>query len=331
MPISRRALALSSLVLTGEGARPGGAAAQETAPYPSRAVTWIVPFNAAGVTDSTSRLASRKLGQQLGQPVVIENRPGAGGTLGTEYAARAAPDGYTVLYGTNAAMSGAPALYRRLGYHPVRSFTPLQGLFESSNVLVANPLRPYRTAEEFIRFARANPGRVNLAHAGVGTSTHLTAVLFESIAGIEMTHVAYTGAAPALTDLMAGNVDVMFDYVATTRNPIAEGRMRPLAVTARARIPALPAVPTVAEVGLPDAWSSTWSGLFMPAGAPASVVERLSNAAAAVIRDPEMRAFGEGNGSRPMEELNGEAFARFVTAEMERWGEIVRRSGAQPL
>jgi tripartite-type tricarboxylate transporter receptor subunit TctC len=324
MQITRRALALGGLCLAARQA-----AAQ--AVYPHHPLTWIVPFNAAGVTDSTSRLAARKLGQQLGQTVVIENRPGAGGTLGTEYAARAAPDGYTILYGTNAAMSGAPALYRRLGYDPVRSFTPVQGLFESSNVLVANLSRPYRTLQEFVAYARANPGRVNLAHAGVGTSTHLTAVLFESIAGIETTHVSYTGAAPALTDLMAGNVDVMFDYVATTREPIANGRMRPLAVTARTRIPALGEVPTVGEAGFPDAISSTWSGLFLPAGAPVAVVDRLAAAAAAVIRDPELRAYGEGNGSRAMEELSRDAFGRFVELEMQRWGEIVRRSGAQPL
>lgn len=299
--------------------------------YPARALTWVVPFTPAGVTDSTSRLAARKLGEQLGQAVVIENRPGAGGTLGTEYAARAAADGYTVLYGTNAALAGAPALYRRLGYHPLRSFTPVQGLFESSNVLVANLARPYRTAAEFIAFARAHPGRVNLAHAGVGTSTHLTAVLFESVAGIETTHVSYTGAAAALTDLMAGTVDVMFDYVATTRDHVANGRMRPLAVTARRRIPALPDVPTVAEIGLPEAWSSAWSALFLPAGAPPAVVQRLSAAAAAMLRDAELRAYGEGNGSRPMDELAGETLGRFVETEMTRWAEVVRRSGAQPL
>ncbi|MFH5926845.1 Bug family tripartite tricarboxylate transporter substrate binding protein [Roseomonas xinghualingensis] len=324
MRITRRGLALPLAALCTRGAAAQGS-------YPSRPITWIVPFTPAGVTDATSRLASRKLSQQLGQSVIIENRPGAGGTLGTEYAARAAPDGYTILYGTNAALSGAPAMYRRLGYHPVRSFTPIQGWFESSNVLVANPSRPYRTVEEFVAHAKANPGRVNLAHAGVGTSTHLTAVLFESIAGIKTTHVSYTGAAAALTDLMAGNVDVMFDYVATTREHLANGRMRGLAVTARQRIPALRDLPTMGEAGLPDAISSTWSGLFMPAGAPPEIVARLTEAAGAVIRDPEMRAYGEGNGSRPMDELSGAAFGRFVEAEMIRWGEIVRRSGAQPI
>jgi len=324
MRITRRGLALPLAALCTRGAAAQGS-------YPSRPITWIVPFTPAGVTDATSRLASRKLSQQLGQSVIIENRPGAGGTLGTEYAARAAPDGYTILYGTNAALSGAPAMYRRLGYHPVRSFTPIQGWFESSNVLVANPSRPYRTVEELVAHAKANPGRVNLAHAGVGTSTHLTAVLFESIAGIETTHVSYTGAAAALTDLMAGNVDVMFDYVATTREHLANGRMRGLAVTARQRIPALRDLPTVGEAGLPAAISSTWSGLFMPAGAPPEIVARLTEAAGAVIRDPEMRAYGEGNGSRPMDELSGAAFGRFVEAEMIRWSEIVRRSGAQPI
>ena len=323
MPTTRRALALS--VLAAPGLRP--AAAQGG--FPNRPLTWVVPFTAAGVTDSTSRLVSRKLAQRLGQPIVIENRPGAGGTLGTEYVSRAAPDGYTILYGTNAAMAAAPALFRRLPYDPLRSFVPVQALFESSNVLVGNPNRPYRDLPGLVAFAKAHPGRVNLAHAGVGTSTHLTAVLLETVAGIEMTHVAYTGAAAALTDVMAGNVDLLFDYVVSSREHIAAGRLRALAVTSQGRIPALGTVPTVGEQGFPQIVSSNWSGLFVPAGTPPEVVARLRAEAAAVMRDPEVVAYGEGNGSRPAQELTGEAFGRFLEREISRWGEIVRVSGAQ--
>jgi len=330
MRITRRTLGLSALAAQGAGASVTRRAAAQGA-FPSRPLTWVVPFTAAGVTDSNSRLISRKLSQRLGQPIVIENRPGAGGTLGTEYVSRAAADGYTILYGTNAAMAAAPTLFRRLGYDPLRSFVPIQALFESSNVLVANPNRPYRDLGELVAYAKANPGKVNLAHAGVGTSTHLTAVLLEAVAGIEMTHIAYTGAAAALTDVMAGNVDLLFDYVVSSREHIASGRMRALAVTSRQRIPALATVPTVIEAGFPDIVSSNWSGLFLPAGTPAEVVARMRTEAAAVMRDPEIIAVAESNGSRAASELTGEAFGRFLETEIQRWGDIVRRSGAQPM
>ncbi|WP_424811328.1 Bug family tripartite tricarboxylate transporter substrate binding protein [Roseococcus sp. YIM B11640] len=309
----------------------GAGTAHAQGGFPSRPLTWVVPFTAAGVTDTNSRLISRKLGQRLGQPIVIENRPGAGGTLGTEYVARAAPDGYTILYGTNAAMAAAPTLFRRLGYDPVRSFVPIQALFESSNVLVANPNLPYRDLPGLVAYAKAHPARINLAHAGVGTSTHLTAVLLESVAGIEMTHIAYQGAAAALTDVMAGNVDVLFDYVVSSREHIANGRMRALAVTARQRIPALRDVPTVVEAGFPEIVSSNWSGLFLPAATPREVVLKMVNEAQAVMRDPEVLAVAESNGSRAATELTGEVFGQFLASEIQRWGDIVRRSGAQPM
>jgi len=342
MRLGRRSLALGlPSLLAGRDALPQGMSqgtsqgisqgmSQGAGAYPSRPLTWVVPFTAAGVTDTTSRLVSRKLGQRLGQPIVVENRPGAGGTVGTEHVARAAPDGHTLLYGSNGAMAAAPSLFRRLGYDPRRSFIPIQALFESYNLLVANPDRPYRNLGELVAFARAHPGRINLAHAGVGTSTHLTAVLLEAVAGIELTHVAYTGAAAALTDLMAGNVDALFDFVVSSRDHVAAGRLRGLAITGRARLPAMPAVPSVAEAGFPDIVSSSWSGVFVPAGTPPAIVDRLAAEAAAVMRDPEVVAYGEGVGSRPATELHREALGRFVEAEARRWGDIIRRAGLQP-
>lgn len=298
--------------------------------YPNRPITWIVPFTPAGITDVNSRLVARKLGERLGQSIIIENRPGAGGTLGTELAARAAADGYTMIYGTQGTLATAPALFRRLPYDPMGSFIPIQGMFETPNVLVVHPSRPYRTAAELVAYAKQHPGRINFATSGVGTGTHLAAVLFQTVAGIEMTHIPYPGSGPALNDLIAGNIDIMFDYAVATRAHIEGGRLRPLLVTAAEPIPALPQVPTVAQLGLGDALSASWSGILLPAGTPQPIVDRLAEAAEAVIRDPEIRQVAESNGSRPMVELNKERFGRFIQEEIPRWSEIVRRSGAQP-
>lgn len=327
MRITRRAMGLGLAAL---GARGAAAQGQGGAGYPSRSISWIVPFTPAGITDINSRLFARKLGARMGQSVIIDNRPGAGGTLGTEAGARAAPDGYTMMYGTQGTLCTAPALFRRLPYDPIRSFIPIQGLFETPSVLVVHPSRPYRTVAELIAFAKANPGRVNFGTSGVGTGTHLATVLFQTIAGIDMTHVPYPGSGPAITDLIAGNTDIMFDYAVATRDHIENGRMLALVVTARERIPVLPEVPTVVELGMPEAASAAWSGILLPAGAPAEVVEKLAVETAATMQDPEIRRNAESNGSRPMVELNRDRFARFIEAEIPRWADIVRRSGAQP-
>ena len=323
MVITRRAMggALAAL---------GAGRAMAQGAYPSRPVTWIVPFTPAGITDINSRLFARKLGQRIGQTVIIDNRPGAGGTLGTELGARAAPDGYTMMYGTQGTLATAPSLFRRLPYDPVRSFIPVQGLFETPLVLVAHPSRPYRSVPELIAYAKAHPGRVNFGTAGVGTGTHLTMVLFQTLAGIEMTPVHYAGSGPALTDLIAGTTDIMFDYAVATRDHIEGNRLRPLVVSAATRIPVLPEVPTVVEAGLPEAVAAAWSGILLPAGAPPEVVRALAAACADAIADEEVRRSAEGNGSRAMTELNLDRFARFIEAEIPRWAEIVRRSGAQP-
>ncbi|WP_424811329.1 Bug family tripartite tricarboxylate transporter substrate binding protein [Roseococcus sp. YIM B11640] len=321
MRITRRALGLAPLAVPAAWAQGG---------YPSRPINWIVPFTPAGITDINSRLFARKLGARMGQTVMIENRPGAGGTLGTDVGARAAPDGYTMMYGTQGTLCTAPALFRRLPYDPVRSFIPIQGLFETPAVVVCHPSRPYRTIQELIGYAKENPGRVNFGTSGVGTGTHLATVLFQTVAGIDMTHVPYPGSGPAITDLIAGTTDIMFDYVVATRDHIENGRLRPLAVTANTRIPAVPDVPTMVELGLPEAVSAAWSGILLPAGCPAEVVERLSADAAATMQDEEIRRTAETNGSRAMAELTRERFAAFIQAEMPRWAEIVRRSGAQP-
>ncbi|MCR0985671.1 Bug family tripartite tricarboxylate transporter substrate binding protein [Roseomonas populi] len=327
MRITRRALGLGLAAL---GAAGGAGRTAAQGGYPNRSLTWIVPFTPAGITDVNSRLFARKLGAGLGQTVIIDNRPGAGGTLGTEVGARAAPDGYTMMYGTQGTLATAPALFRRLPYDPLRSFIPIQAMFETPNVLVVHPYRPYRTAKELIAYAKANPGKVNFGSSGVGTGTHLAAVLFQTVAGIEMTHVPYPGSGPALTDLIAGTLDIMFDYAVATRDHIEGNRLRPVLVTAKDRIPALPEVPTVVEIGLPDAASAAWSGILLPAGSPPEAVEKLAAEAAVTIRDPEIRRVAEANGSRPMVELSRDSFARFIAAEIPRWAEIVRRSGAQP-
>jgi len=322
MPITRRTAAASlaaPLLLPAPRARaqPG---------YPNRQITWIVASAAGGIADAESRLIARKLGGRLRGTIVVENRPGAGGTIGVEHASRTAPDGLTLMYGSNGPMAAAPTLFNRLGYDPLRSFVAVHSLFESCNILLTRPGRPYRTLAELVAYAKANPGRVNLAHPGIGASGHLVALLLEHLAGIEFTHVAYPGAAAALTDLVAGNVDLVFDYVISTRDHIARGQLTPLVVTAAERIHAVPQVPTVTEEGYPDLISLAWSGLFVPAGTPEGIVDRLETETAAVVADPEVIHFGERNGSRVGVHKGRAAFRAFVEAENVRWGSVIRRA-----
>jgi tripartite-type tricarboxylate transporter receptor subunit TctC len=295
--------------------------------WPTRPVTWIVPFTPGGITDTTSRLIAQYLAAHFGQPVVVENRPGAGGSIGTEAAARAAPDGHTVLYGTQGTMAVNPALYRTLRYEALRDFVPVHGLTATPNLLVAHPQRPYRTVGELVAYARAHPGEVNFGSAGIGTATHLTAELFMSVTGTRMTHVPYQGSARALNDLVAGTVDIMFDYLVSSGPFLRSGQLRGLAVTSGERLPQIPDVPTIAEAGVPDAVAGSWSGVFVPARTPAPIVARLAEGIAAALADPQVRQTLTGTGSTPLDGMHGERFRRFVAEEVERWRGIIERAG----
>jgi tripartite-type tricarboxylate transporter receptor subunit TctC len=261
--------------------------------------------------------------------VVIENRPGAGGMVGTEYGARSKPDGYTLIYGTQGTMAANVALRKSLRYNPVNDFKPVRMMAESPNVLVVPAGRPYKTVQELIDYAKASPRKLKFASAGVGTGTHLTAELFKTITGVEIVHVPYQGSAPALTDLIAGRVDLMFDYLVSTTPHIQSGALRALAVTAAERISQLPETPTMKELGLPGATTGSWSGIFVPAGTPDAVVARLVLAADAAAAAESVQKQFERFGSEQLPQKTAEMGA-FLASEITRWAEVTKKAGLEP-
>ena len=298
------------------------AAAEE---FPSRPITWVVPFAPGGITDTTSRVVAEEMSKMLGQSVLIDNRAGAGGTVGTEQVARAAPDGYTMIYGTQGTMAANVSLRKSLPYDPLKSFLPIHLVGESPNLFVAFDGAPYKTVAEFIAYAKANPGKVTFASSGVGTATHLVAELFKTTAGIEMLHVPYKGSAPALNDLIAGRVDVMFDYPVSVGPHVEAGKLKVLATTAPERLRNSPDVPTMAELGLKDMTTQSWSSIMVPAGTPAAVVERLAAAAHAALTSERVRTHFEKFGTRPMMQQKAEMIP-FIEAEIARWGDVIARA-----
>jgi tripartite-type tricarboxylate transporter receptor subunit TctC len=302
------------------------AAAQD---FPARAITWIVPYTPGGITDTNSRVFAEAMSKDLGVPVVIENRPGAGGMVGTEYGARAKGDGYTLIYGTQGTMGAAVSLRKKLRYDPLKDFKPVQMMAESPNILVVSAERPYKTVQELVDYARANPRKVKFASAGVGTGTHLTAELFKTITGVDIVHVPYQGSAPALTDLIAGRVDIMFDYLVSSSPHVTSGKLRALAVTAPERISQLPETPTMKELGFPGATTGSWSGIFVPAATPDIVVERLAKAAGAAAKSEQVRNQYQRFGSQQVHQQMAEMRA-FVASEIERWREVTKKAGLEP-
>lgn len=296
--------------------------------YPAKAITWVVPFTPGGVTDTTSRAISKKMGEVLGQSFVVENRPGVGGSLATEQVALAAPDGYTVLYATSGTMAANLALYKNLKYQPLRDFVPVHGMFMSPTVLVVEASRPYKTVTELIAYAKANPGALNYGSAGPGTGTHLTSEMVQTKTGTKMTHVPYKGSTPALQDLLGGRLDLMYDYTVLLLPHIKSGKLRALAVMGTKRLPALPEVPTIAEAGFPGLESSSWSGIVVPAGTPAPIVKKLADAMETALTDPNVVAPFEQIGSQPLVGYDETKFKAFIADEMKKWAEVVKVSGA---
>ena len=274
-----------------------------------------------------SRAVAEKISQRLGQPFVVDNRAGAGGNIGAQFAAKAPADGYTLFMGTVGTHAINQSLYRKLPFDPVKDFAPLTRVAMVPNLLVANPAKPYKNVKELIAHAKANPGKVNFGSSGSGSSIHLSGELFKSMAKVDMVHVPYKGSAPAVTDLLGGQIDVMFDNMPSAIQHVRNGRLRPLAVTTAKRSPELPDVPTVAEAGVPGYEATSWFGMFAPAATPAPVVARLNGALVKVLADPEVKKKLAEQGAEPYSE-KPEQFAEFIRKETAKWSKVVKESGA---
>jgi tripartite-type tricarboxylate transporter receptor subunit TctC len=308
------------------GLMAGGASASN---FPDRPITWIVPFTPGGITDTASRVIADELSKALGQTVTVENRPGAGGTVGTEQGARATADGYTVIYGTQGTIAAAPFLRANLRYDPLEDFVPIHGLASSHNIIVAYPDAPFTTINELVDYARENPGEVNFGSAGVSTASHLLMELFKQVADIEGVHVPYAGSAPAINDLLAGRVDVVFDYAASSADHVEAGTLRALATNGPERHPVFPDVPTLIEEGFPEATGGTFSMLFVPAGTPQDRIEILTRGMQEAMASDAVAQYLERSGSRKLD-FYGEEAEQFVRDQTELWGSIIEAAGIEP-
>jgi len=295
--------------------------------YPDKPIRIIVPYPPGGGTDIVVRAMSPRLSERLGQPVVIDNRGGATGTIGSELVARAAPDGYTLLAHTNAGITILPHLNKRLPYDPLKDFAPITLAATSPYLLVVNPKLAAFSVAQLIAFAKAHPGELNYASSGNGASTHLAGLLFCQLAGVNMVHIPYKGSAPAITDLLAGQVQTRFSSIPPVLPHVRTGRLRVLAVTSAGRFSLLPEIATVAET-LPGYEVNSWYGLFAPAGTPVAVIRKLNAAIAAVLRFPEVKALLETDGSEAVGSSAG-SFGTTIRAESARWAPLVKESGAR--
>ena len=295
--------------------------------YPTRSVTVVVPFPAGGSADTLARLIGQYLGDRLGQTFVVENKPGTGGNIGTDFVAKAMPDGYTLLL-TPSSIAIAPSLYAKLAYDPVRDFAPVTLLGSIPMVVVVTPGFPAKTIAELIALAKAKPGEISYASAGNGSTNHLAVELFKSMTGIEMLHVPYRGNPLAVVDVIAGRVPVFFDFVLTGLPHIREGKVRALATTGGHRSQVLSDVPTVAESGVPGFEASTWFAVYAPAGTPPAIVEKLNKEVLAVLAMPAMRERLTALGVDILAE-GPEALAALTRSDLEKWGPIVQKAGVK--
>jgi len=296
--------------------------------YPNRPITYVIPFPPGGSTDTTGRMLAEEIGKRLGQNVIVMNRGGAGGNIGSAHVAGMPPDGYTLLQGTIGTHGINPTLYSDLSFDARSDFEPIARMTAGTNVLVIHPDVPASTVEELIEYAKANPGSLMMGSSGSGSSIHMSGELFQLMTGTQFTHVPYRGGGPAAVDLIAGHIDLMFDNINVALPHIKAGRLRALAVTSAERTAVLPDVPTMKEAGLPEYEVTSWSGVFAPAGTPAPVVEKLNATINEALSDGQVRARFEAEGIH-ISLMSVQEFREFVNGEIDRWGEVVRKAGLQ--
>jgi len=322
----RRGLRVLSMLVAGLGLLSGASAGAQT--YPSRAITMIVPFPAGGTTDILGRFVGQALSAAWGQPVVIENRGGAGGNIGAAAVAKAAPDGYTLLVGTVGTHAINASLYSKMPYDTLKDFVAVTEIASVPNMLVVTPSLPVNSVAELIAYAKANPGKLNMASSGNGTSIHLSGELFKVLTGVDMVHVPYKGSAPALNDLMGGQVQLMFDNMPSALPQVKGGTLKALAVTTATRSPAMPDLPTIAEAGVPGFEASSWFGIFAPAGTPKEIVAKLQAEIARILKTPEMTERLAQQGAVAVGNTSAE-FTAYVQSELTKWAGVVKASGAR--
>jgi len=317
---------VAALLAAGGFLASGPVAAQD---YPSKNITFVVPYAAGGSADQRSRQIAQKLGPMLGKSIIIDNKPGAGGNIGTEVVARAIPDGHTIGMGNFAPLSVNQTLFKKLNFDPQKDVLPVVLIERGPLTLMVNTKSPFKSVKDIVAAAKAKPGVLTAANGGIGGSHHLSAELFKQAAGIDMISVAYKGGAPAATDLMAGTVDMMFEQMYAAMPSLAGGKARALAVTSKTRVPTLPDVPTFAEAGVPGVEVLNWQGVIVPKGTPPAIIAKLNDAINKVLKDPDMREkiTSQGNevgGGTPKD------FADLIASESVKWAKVVRTAKIQP-
>ena len=321
-PIARftRLLTLSTLLAFGFGA------AAQAQTYPDRPIRLIAPFPAGGLVDVLARAVGDELSKSLGQPVIVENRPGAGGNIGADAVAKSAPDGYTLLMTSAGILTANEFLYAKMPFDTATAFVPVSNVADMPMMVVVNPKIEAKTLAEFVAYAKANPGKLNFGSPGVGTTGHLGLALFMHAANIKLTHVPYKGAAPAITDLIAGQIDGVVDNPPTVLPHIEAQKLRPLAVAAKTRMAQLPDLPTAAEAGVANFEASSWFGVAAPAGTPPAIVARLHKDIAAALAKPELKERFAKSGARLLGN-SPEEFAKQIVDDRKMWGEVIKAAG----
>jgi tripartite-type tricarboxylate transporter receptor subunit TctC len=322
--LSSIAVVLSSFVLVA----PFGVAAAAD-PYPSKIVRMIVPYSAGGTGDNIGRAVGAKMSETLGQNIIIDNKPGAGGNIGAEATVRSPPDGYTIVMAATSLASN-PSLQRKMPYDPVKDLIAIAECCEVPMVLVVHPSLPIKTIKEFIAYAKAHPGKLNFASSGIGTTSHLAGELFKVLTGVDITHVPYKADAQALPDLLAGQVNTMFMFQTSALPHVKTGKLRAVAVSTTKRSAMFPDLPTIAEGGVKDYEISGWFGLFAPAGTPKEIVNKLADAAIKAVESPALKERLQEQGAVPSTK-GPEQFAAFFKGEVQKWAKVVKAGGVAPL
>lgn len=296
--------------------------------FPNRPLTWVVPYPAGGITDNGARTIAKIMSEQLGQPVIIENKPGAGGIVGAEYVANSKKDGYTFLYTANGIVT-YPFLFKKLSYDPAKDFIPVHGLQSASMLIMVRADSPFKSLDDLIAYAKKNPGKLNYGTVGTGSVQHLFGEILQKEAGFQMTAVPYKGSAPALTDLLAGVIDIALDFAVTMKPQIEGGKLRALAVSGNERLTVLPDVKSMSDYGYPGAAFTAWSAVVLPAGTPQPIVDKLAKSIGDALDKPEIIKYFNDQGAGNLRGMSKEKLAAFFEAERAKMKAIVERSGIQ--